>query len=162
MQDNTNHNLAYDLSLFEPRPEKKIEEKKKPQPPVLRSGLTPMVVVKGAIITLIISLALGLMLYNRVQLTQIDDKIDTETTQLNQLQGDETRLDVALDSRVSLKTVEDYATNVLGLRMIEKYQVQYVTLSSGDKVGLTDKIKPTQGALNYFYAEILKFSEYFS
>ena len=162
MQDNTNHNLAYDLSLFEQRPEKKIEEKKKPQPPVLKSGLTPVMVIKGAVVTLIISLALGLMLYNRVQLTQIDDKIDTQTTQLNELKGDEIRLDVALDSRVSLKTVEDYATNVLGLRMIEKYQVQYVTLSSGDKVALDDKIKPSQGVLNEFYAEIQKISEYFS
>ena len=162
MQDNSNHNLAYDLSRFEPRPEKKIEEKKKPPPPVSRSGLTPAIVVKGALVTLLIASAVSLMLYNRVQLTQIDDKINIETKQLNELRGDGIRLNVSLDGRVSLKNVEDYATNVLGLRMIEKYQVQYVTLSTGDKVELKDKIKTSKGVLNDIYSWILKFSEYFS
>ena len=162
MLDNTNQNLAYDLSLFEPRPEKKLEEKKKPQPPTLKSGLTPAMVVKGALVTLIIAFAVGMMLYSRVQLTQIDDQINKETKQFNELKGDEIRLNVALDSRVSLKNVEDYATNTLGLRMREKYQVQYVTLSMGDKVEVKDIIKPSKGALNTIYAEFQKFSEYFS
>jgi hypothetical protein len=162
MQDNTNNNLAYDLSLFEPRPEKKIREKKKPQQPVLKSGLTPAMVVKGALITLIIAFAVGLILYNRVQLTQIDDQINKETKLLNELKGDEIRLNVTLDSRVSLKNVEDYAKNKLGLRMREKYQVQYITLSAGDKLEVKDKIKPSKGVLDDIYAWILKFSEYFS
>ncbi len=162
MQDNSNQNLAYDLSLFEPRPEKKMEEKKKAPVPVVKSGLTPALVVKGALVTLIIAFAVGLMLYSRVQMTQIDDQINIETTKLNELKGDEIRLNVALDSRVSLKNVEDYATNVLGLRMIEKYQVQYVTLSNGDKVDLKDKINPAGGMLNTFYEQISKISSYFS
>ncbi len=38
------------------------------------------------------------------------------------------------DSQLSLQSVEDYATNKLGMKKIEQSQVEPIELSKGDKI----------------------------
>lgn len=44
------------------------------------------------------------------------------------------RLNLQLEGTVSLKNAEDYATNQLGMSKLESGQIEYVTLTQGNKI----------------------------
>lgn len=49
-------------------------------------------------------------------------------------EGEKVRLNNELDSKTNIAKVEDYAENVLGMILVENYQVEYIDLSQGDKI----------------------------
>ncbi len=128
-------NLAYDLSLFENR-ERKAKAVPKQLPKALpTSRLRTGVVVLGRIcVGIFVGLVLCAGIYSRVALTEAVQDIGVAKAKLEQLQNENTRLNVELDSKVSIKSIEAYATGTLGLNRAEKYQINYITLSGDDKI----------------------------
>lgn len=76
----------------------------------------------------------GMVIYSRVQLDEISRDITRTQSQMGVLQSENTRLEMKLNSMVSLNKVDDYAKNVLGMVKQEGYQVEYVDLEGTDKV----------------------------
>ena len=77
------------------------------------------------------------MLYSRAVLTELNQQIAAQTNALADAQSENTRLSAQLDAKVSLRNVEEYATQALGMVSIDKSQITYVDLSEGDKIELT-------------------------
>lgn len=140
-------NSAYDLSLFEDKPQKrntqsnvvkiprkkwKIKTKKK-----LKLGTALYIaIISSAIVSMFSS-----MIYGQVQLTELTDKINESNKVLAENQSIYTQLKMRSESKFSLKSVEEYAENELFMRKIEPSQIEYIVLSNGDKAEIKNDSK---------------------
>ncbi|MFA9380385.1 MAG: hypothetical protein ACERKO_04925 [Acetanaerobacterium sp.] len=150
-------NFAYDLSLFENR-ERKTKAVRKELPKALpQSGFRTTVVLIGRlVIGVIVGLIVCSCIYSRVVLSETVDQISRAKDTLTKLQSEQTRLNMELDSKISIKSIEAYATGTLGLGRVDKYQVSYITLAGDDRIetmGASEKQKPLIPDINeLFYA----------
>ena len=134
-------NEAYDFTLFEPKrqleapqkksniielPQEKLEENR-------RAKNNPLKILSGFMALLVMLGIVGTMVYGQVQLTELTDQLNKQTKTLNEQQNAYTQMKMKSDSQLSLETVENYATQKLGMKKIEQNQVVPIELSTGDK-----------------------------
>ena len=141
----TNQNAAYDLSLFEPRQEYRREKKKTglrvlPQPKKRR--VSAAAVLKSAAVGAMVVTALCCIMISNVKLTELNDQVKGMQNNLNTAKSEQISLQMKLESRMSLKSVEDYAVNTLGLTKVQNYQVTYINMNEGDKVVVSGENAP--------------------
>ncbi len=121
-------NLAYDLSAYEPKKrgeapkEQEIKVKRNPAPS--RRESAPKMILKAAFILAV----LCAVLYGKVESNSLFNEIHGLEQELKNLQSENITLAAEYESRTSLKNVEDYAENVLGLKKLDKSQIEYVDL----------------------------------
>jgi len=137
-----NSNAAYDFALFEPKrqqqkapqkksniialPKEKLEENR-------RSKTNPVRAISGFLMLAVMLGVVGTMVYGQVQLTELTDQLNSMNKTLSENQSVYTQLKMKSDSQLSLETVENYATEKLGMTKIEQNQIEPVELSKGDK-----------------------------
>ncbi|MDD3429128.1 MAG: hypothetical protein PHG02_03845 [Oscillospiraceae bacterium] len=125
---------AYDLSIFENREEKPA----RPRVTVAqgKKGLTKArfhslnLIFLGAIVLALIFSVLA----SRAKLTELSGSVAEKQAALVEAQSDFTYLNLQLDSKISVKNVEEYATQRLGLIKMDKSQIEYITLESENKI----------------------------
>lgn len=145
---------AYDFERFEPKsvstgsaaPKIKPKQNARPQihlveKPKLTAAQfraqTHAASVKAFKIFMIATALLAFMamvIYSRVQVDEINRDINAMDKSIKTAQSDMVRLNMALDSQISIDKVEDFAVNNLGMVKVQDYQVIYLDLSSDDKV----------------------------
>ena len=143
-----NKNVAYDFSLFEEAPQRAPQSKPNnviqiPQEKLERNRrrkLKPFAVASFLVFTLISLAIVGTMIYSQVQLTELTAEINSKKTELAEAESLYTQLEMKAEAKLSLKKVEEYATQQLGMRKLESYQVEYITLSEGDKVVVNEGV----------------------
>ncbi len=128
-------NEAYDLSLFEQRVKKERVQLKKLPSAKKQSRLQIAVTLAGRfIVALAVGAIISVGIYNRAILTETVDGITQAKKELARLQSEQTRLAMELDEKVSIKNIEDYAANQLGLSRMDKYQTTYIALAGSDQI----------------------------
>lgn len=141
---------AYDFEKFETKQRAQV---RKPRLTVARPNHKVKVRAKiGATLKLLATVAVlaGVvisMLYSRALLTELNAQISKQNALLDEYKSESTRLSAELESKVSLRNVEDYATQTLGMYAMDKGQVSYVNLCDGDKIELTSQ-SPKQTLLD--------------
>jgi uncharacterized protein HemX len=70
-------------------------------------------------------------IFSRIQLTEITEKINQSTKELETLEGDELILRTKLEDKINAANVEEQAAE-LGMVKIRKYQVEYINISGKD------------------------------
>ncbi|MCL2089329.1 MAG: septum formation initiator family protein [Oscillospiraceae bacterium] len=131
------NNRAYNFEPFEDKP----RQPKPPQPPPNIEKVQPAKDKKGkpvqiAFLLLILLVLAGSMIYTRVELTEISAEISKSEKELDKLKDDNLRLNLAIDSSTSLKTIEEYAKENLGLVKLNRSQKKYYNLTSGNRIEL--------------------------
>lgn len=122
---------AYDFSLFDEKVITKNNVLKLP-----RTNLYKKVVklkkisfrAKVISFSTFFVLALGTVIFNQVQLTELTDKIRAQTEELNAKQGYYTQLEVKHNKNYSTETIEDYAKNNLNMSKTKDSDLEYITL----------------------------------
>ena len=133
--------VAYDFEKFE---NKRARVKKptlvvaKPNEKTRARTRTFLAVKVAAVLAILVAVVVT-MLYSRAVLTELNQKIDRQKTLLDEAISEQTRLTVALEAKVSLRNVEEYATQKLGMTTMDKSQIIYVDLGEGEKIELTDE-----------------------
>lgn len=141
MQTPTRGTEAYDLSLFEERParlkvmkptKKAIREQRRRQrvQSVLNVAVTMLVVTA-------VCAVVGLMIFDRVKITEINDEIIQKQETLDILESETIRLSNELAAQTSAEQVDAYAA-ANGMQKIDSYQLQYITVEAGDKLEVAD------------------------
>lgn len=149
-------NLAYDLSLFEPR-----EPRPKKMLRVVKSRahrVSPAVVVKDVMAGAFIVASLFAVMVLNVQLNEANNSLTQAQKRYNTAQSESVRLSVLEESRMSLKTVEDYAVNKLGMQKVQAGQISYINVGGGDKVTVC---QPDTGVLSVLRRMLVDVEEYF-
>lgn len=152
---------AYDFERFEPKtvstqstaPKLKPKQNEKPrirlvEKPKLtaaqirqQSHLAGIKAFKIFAIAAAILFFMALVIYSRVQLDEINRDINAVNNTIKTAQSDAVRLNMALNSEISIDKVEDFAVNNLGMVKVQDYQVVYIDLSSEDAVVINEKEK---------------------
>ncbi|MDD6236331.1 MAG: cell division protein FtsL [Clostridiales bacterium] len=130
----TNSNLAVKL----PRQEEQVRQPEIVKVPKAKPAAKPMSPVKVLLfLMVIIGLSFSVM-YSRAQLNELGAKVNSAAKELETLKSENIRLQTELEDRISLKNVEEYATVELGMEKMDASQVEYVTLSGGNQVEITE------------------------
>lgn len=141
----SDRNVAYDISLFE---ERKIVAKPQKQDNIVklprnRAGVRQNKKLNA--VTLLLSVfafsfgvaVVGAIIFSQVQLTETTDQINKVTKQLEECTSEGTQLQMKIKERLSPGMVEEYAKNNLHMEKTNPCQVEYFSLSMGDKAEVT-------------------------
>ena len=138
------YNNAYDISLFEavPRverknnvvriPKNKLEENR-------RVKIKPFNAISTFLAVCTLISVMLVVVHSQVELTELTEQINVSTKQVQELESEYTQLQMKVEASTSLKAVEEYSKNELGMKRIEPTQVEYITLSDGDKAEIKDE-----------------------
>ena len=162
----SNHNLAYDFTLFEEpvntsttaRRGKKNEEKSAAEEGgkkvnqtsgEKRSAAKTKVkrehrrksnfarIALGVIAGLAIVFVVVSIIHAQVQLTELNQEIVNARAELAEKQSVYTQLEMKVDSSISAAAVEEYARDQLNMTKAANSQKEFITLSEGDKAEVT-------------------------
>jgi cell division protein FtsL len=133
---------AYDVSIADPRDEQIGYS----TPSHSSAGITHSVrrdEAQGTYLKIMVVVALSfLMLYavvdSKLQAKQIRDQINEEQRVVDVLRSEKIRMQTEIESKSSMRSVEDYAENILGMQKLEKSQCEYVSLESGNVIEIPE------------------------
>lgn len=138
----TTSSVAYDLKRFEARPKARI---RKPALTVVsqsekqKTRANAVLTVKVVAVCILVAGMIACMLYNRALLTELNQELSIAQSQLAEEKSEQTRLMTELESKFSLRNVEEYASKTLGMTVMDKTRVVYLNLCEGDAIELTQK-----------------------
>ncbi|MVB10585.1 hypothetical protein CAFE_12800 [Caprobacter fermentans] len=143
-------NTAYDFGMFEPKrrevqeparqnnvielPRERLEENRRPKRSVLK--MLPTILS-----FLMIAGMAGAYIYGQVELSELSDSLGVVTKQLSEDQSVYTQMKMKSEAQMSLQSVENYASDQLGMEKVNRNQIENVTLAAGDK---TQVLLPAQ------------------
>ena len=99
---------------------------------------------------------LSALLYGRIKVDELDRQISAAETKITTAQSENVRLNMQLDSMISLENVEEYARDNLGMVKMESYQIEYIDLSGTDKVTLSGS-KTLNANSSSLYSKIMEY-----
>ena len=142
-------NAAYDFSLFEPtekecevRRAKNSSNRKKEKILRLteeqlyksqRRKYKPLTVMSAILSSFVILAIISTVITSQIELTELTAKNNQAQKDLAEKQSVYTQLEMKVESKLSLNQVEAYAKNVLGMQPIQPYQIEYISITNGDK-----------------------------
>lgn len=146
-----NKNTAYDFSLFEPSV-KEQQAKPKNKDNIIkiseeqlqasrRKKYNPLAVVLSVFCAFVVLTVVSTMVYSQARLTELTSQITAANKSLEEQQSMNIQLSMKLENEYSLRTVEDYAKNTLGMKTTEAHQIDYISLSEGDKAEIRQDVK---------------------
>ena len=91
-------------------------------------------------------------LYGRVQLAQLNIDISDATAQLEELTSEKVRMEAELDGQMSLSSVEEIATEELGMVKPDNSQVTYIQVAQENKIQTSTKSQSLLDILADFFA----------
>ena len=134
----TQNNLAYDLSRYERQIEK---EEAYAQPAIVQRPKAKKTVspIKAVGYAAIIAVAVFCMIASKMENSALCNQISDMNRELDIVKSENVRMQAEIDGRTSLKNVEQYATDVLGLQKLEKAQVEYVQMQKDNVIEVSEK-----------------------
>lgn len=137
-------NAAYDLSKFQysgrkTSPDLVVKRPGKNAAVIARAREQRMHRVRVVMVVLSVFAVVSFMLYSMARLTELNQKISAAQNALNRQVTENNRLQADLEAKMSMRNIEEYATQKLGMTPMDKSQVTYVDLSDGeDKIELPE------------------------
>lgn len=136
MQDMNSQNLAYEYSEYETEKSENEnnnseQSEKKPAPPK-SSGRRTASVIRYFTVSVAALALLCFMIYGRVELSSLYTQQSELESKLTRLQSENVALETELAQKNGLTQAESYAENQLGLKKLEKYQIEYVEVPKPD------------------------------
>lgn len=97
--------------------------------------------VKFFFAALLAFLIFFLVIYGRVETNQLYRLISQQNELLEIAQSENVRMKSELEGKMTLKNVEEYAENVLGLQKLDNSQIKYVETQTDDIVEIPEEDK---------------------
>ncbi len=135
----------------EPTPQPAIRHKKGPKRKVVSS-------ITILFIAIAIAAVLFMMIYSRVELAKLVAEYSTLETQMEQLQTNNASLASELESNTGLAKVEDYAENTLGLKKLDKAQIEYVVVPNETVIEVVqEEDKGVWASIKNWFEDVLEY-----
>ena len=135
--------VAYDLSLFNSNgkvtndAEKKvvdISQVSESYKPVIKRKHNFLAILSFALIAVVGFMVCTALIKSDAMLSELNNQIARAQEELKEEENAYSQYKMQVESIYSLRVVEDYAVNVLGMVKVENNQKNYVSLDEGDKV----------------------------
>ena len=89
--------------------------------------------VRGVLLFALVMLVFSVIVYNNMVLTELNEELATARREYEQLMDENGRMQVELEGKMSLRNIEQYAAEQMGMSKMEAYQIQYVDLGGDNK-----------------------------
>lgn len=150
-----NSNLAY----LEHTEQRQAVEQKSHIKKVSRSSAADYIKPHQVILIVASTVAiLFVLIFSMVQLNEVTSQMNQLAEDLRVEQSESVRLNAALESNMSLGSIENYAQNNLGLQKMSPNQVTYISLSQGNAIEIPNE--NDSGWMNRIKVGISDFLEY--
>ncbi|MBP3705737.1 MAG: hypothetical protein J6J13_00595 [Clostridia bacterium] len=134
-----NDSLAYDFEMFMPKPKVRREEneniirlpKAKQKQEAKPAARTLSVSAFAVMISVIILAALCGNIFLKLQINEVNSKINNMKSQINAVDSEKTSLEMELEKRISYSNIELEATE-MGMQKKDKSQVKYIRVNDSD------------------------------
>lgn len=114
-------------------------------------------VIKVTLIAVSGLLMISTVLYGKVQTNRMYRQISDKNAAYEDVQSENVRLKSELEGKMTLKNVEDYAVNVLGLQKLDNSQIKYVQTQTDDKVEILEEDKGILAAVKEKFSAIIEY-----
>lgn len=94
--------------------------------------------VSIAICGVVVTILLFVMIYGKVQVSVLYTQISAEKSVVDILESENVRMQSEIESNMSLKNVESYAEDILGLKKLDKSQIVYIQIQNEDVVQVVE------------------------
>lgn len=126
------YNYDYALPELEPND---ITKKHKKHSKHRNKKTSSIGVVLSAIV---VTILLFLLIYGKVQVSALYTQIADEKASVDILQSENVRMQTEIEANMSLKNVENYAEDILGLKKLDKSQITYIQIQNQDLVEVVE------------------------
>lgn len=134
------NNAAYDLSVYENAARQQREQNQNNRRPAPKPQPAKQFSVVKFMLTAFLAAFLLCVILNGNAQQNAEFMAQSEiNSQIAQLTEENARLQAQLETKTSLKNVEDYAENVLGLQKLDTAQMEYVELESTNVIRVVEK-----------------------
>lgn len=147
-------NLAYDLSRYE---NSIVKEQPKPVIKAKKVQQKAVSVPKTFAAILFIGFIMCCILYGKVETNRVYNEIAAQNKAVDILYSENVRMQAEYEGRTSIKNVEDYAVNVLGLKKLDKAQIEYVQLQTENIVEIPENDSNIFVKIQNKFYEILEY-----
>ena len=124
-----------------------------------RKVANPNRITTGSAIVLgfLVILLLGLVIYGKVQTNEIYMKIATLQTERDDILARNVSMRSEMEQKLTVKNVEDYAENTLGLKRLDKSQIEYICIQTEDEVTISEPQDGWATVMKEFFSTITDF-----
>ncbi len=95
-----------------------------------KRGTALKIFVAGVLALLMFSVVIN----SYVQLNEVYTEISSANSELNMLRSENVRMQTELEGKASISNIKEYAEDRLGLQQLDKSQIQYIQIQTGDAV----------------------------
>jgi cell division protein FtsL len=140
----------FNMDIVESKRVPKIRRRK--ESPEKRGNLTISLIVAVLAVSL-----LSMPITSEAQFTELGQQISAEQERLTELRSENVRMKTEVESKSAIKSVQTYAEDVLGMRKLDKSQIEYVDTESGSQVEIPEH---ETGFFTKLYNHFQEFIEY--
>lgn len=145
---NVQGSAAYDYSRFEEAKRPHIKEVSKHSSARAEGKI---ISVPKAVCCLLIALVLAsALIYTRVVQTELSDQYNTTVLSLNAKKSENARLQLQLETAMSLVNIDKTAKENLGMSEIKNQQIEYVNFDTKDKAVVIEQHSFWNDVANWF------------
>ena len=150
---------------WEPEPKPPVPRPRQPRPQRLYAPDTAMKrtppsrasVIKIIFIALSALTLLFTLLYGNVQTNKLYRQIADKNAVYEEAKSENARLKSELESRMTLKNVQDYAERVLKLQKLDNSQIKYVQTQKDDTVEIVEEDDGFFGSIRNKFMDIVEY-----
>ena len=132
--------VAYDIDNYVEKSREEIEKRqqieivrKEKRLAKARNIASAKISAKAVIVSAILISMLFAGIYCRVQISEINARSAKVKSAIAVAESDNVRLNMELDSKASIYSIYEYASDVLGMHKISENQINYLDLSAFDE-----------------------------
>lgn len=103
----------------------------------VKKGSAPKIILACATFVLLI----GSVIYGKVQTNEVYTEIAQAKKSFDIASSEKVRMKSELDGKMTIKNVEEYAEQVLGLQPLDQSQIEYIQIQTDDIVAIPDEEK---------------------
>lgn len=130
-------NLAYNYNAFEEKQTiKKPEIKQITAKKVVSKGVSPF---KAACYVLTVVVVLGIIIYGRATQAELEAQYTKTVKEMSQLANENIILQNQIESKLSIKNIEEIAQNQLGLIKVDNSQIECINFNIESKAEVVKK-----------------------
>ena len=128
----------YDLNKYRHLSAEETAEPKRKNITINRKNMDKASTIKIIFLATVALLLLFCVVYGKVQISDMYNKINAQKAELTVAESENARLKAKIESDTSLKNIEEYAENI-GLKKLDKAQIWYVDIQNDDVVKIPKK-----------------------
>ena len=100
---------------------------------------------------------IGMVIYGRVQTNEIYTEIAEQQALYDDIVARNVSMRSEMEGKMTVKNIEEYATDVLGLKQLDQSQIQYIQIQTEDEVTISQPESNWLVAINDFFSDIWHF-----